>query len=66
MKLSVKKLEIQMAVSCIDGKNLCKKAGIGRPTLTQIKTGKRNAKPATIGKIAKALGVPVEDLIAED
>ena len=43
---------------------LCKVAEIRYQTYQRITSGKE-AKPATIGKIAKALNVPVETLIED-
>ncbi len=62
MKIDAKKLEIAMANECITRNELAKKAKVAEVTLTKIKAGK-NFKPVTIGKIAKALKVKVEDLI---
>lgn len=65
MKLNRLNLMLAMARLCINDKELCEKSGVAVPTLTQIKSGKRNPKPATIGKIARALGVDVKDLLEE-
>jgi putative transcriptional regulator len=62
MILNRKKLEVAMAGACVNAYDLCKKAGVTYYTYQRISTGK-NAKPATIGKLAKALGVSVEALI---
>ena len=37
--------------------------GIGRGFISNIENGKANPTLGTISKIAKALGVPIEDLI---
>jgi DNA-binding XRE family transcriptional regulator len=42
---------------------LAKKAGIARPYLTQVETGKRDGTVATMRRIAKALGVSIDDLV---
>ena len=62
MKISNEKLEIAMANECITRNELAKKSGVAEITLSKIKI-KQSMKPATIGKIAKALNVKVEDLI---
>lgn len=59
------KLEIAMAEQGIIYKDLCQKAGISETGLRKIRTGERNPKPATIGKIANALNVGVQDIIQE-
>lgn len=60
MNISIKKLNLAMANACISTEELSAKAKVNYATLTHIKRGKR-AYPATIGKIARALGVPVEE-----
>ena len=62
MKINFAKLEVAMANACISIGELSKKANLNYSTLTRIKSGK-NANPSTVGKIAKALGVRVEELI---
>ena len=42
---------------------LARKAGIARPYLTQLETGKREGTVATIRRVAAALGVSIDDLI---
>ncbi|QNO15315.1 helix-turn-helix transcriptional regulator [Alkalicella caledoniensis] len=63
MKLDSQKLLIGMANACITITELAEKSNVSRPALTKFTTGKSNPKPATIGKLAKALDVKVEDLI---
>ncbi|WKY46530.1 helix-turn-helix transcriptional regulator [Eubacteriaceae bacterium ES3] len=65
MRIDNRKLEIAMATKCIDPLALAKKAGIAYSTIQR--TAKRDgARPSTIGKIAKALDMPVEDLIEKE
>ena len=64
MKANKKKLEIAMATACVNPYDLCRAIEIQYATYQRITSGK-NAKPATIGKIAKALGVPVEQIIED-
>lgn len=65
MQISKSKLEKVMAEQCITAENLAKLTGVSQVTLARMKRGVQNARPATIGKIAKALNVPVENLIEE-
>lgn len=65
MQISKNKLEKVMAERCITAENLAKLTGVSQVTLARMKRGVQNARPATIGKIAKALNVPVENLIEE-
>lgn len=62
MKINNSKLQIALATACMNPYDLCKEIGIQYQTYRRISTG-NNCKPATIGKIAKALNVPVENLI---
>ena len=64
MKANKKKLELAMANACLNTEDLAIKATMPRPTINNVITG-RNVRPATIGKIARALNVPVESLIEE-
>ena len=66
MKIDVKKLEILQARECIKSKELREKAKLGYATLVQIKQGKRNLQPITVGKIAKALNCDVTELIEQE
>lgn len=62
MTINKRKLELAMATACVNPYDLCKIASIQYQTYKRISTGKE-AKPATIGKVAKALRVSVESLI---
>lgn len=64
MKLNKQKVHIQMAKACLNTLELCKQAGIQYETLRRILNGS-NARPATIGKIAKALNAKVEELLED-
>lgn len=63
MKLNGMQLEIVMANRCMTINDLSQKSNVSRVALTRFISGKCNPKPATIGKIAKALGVTVQELI---
>lgn len=66
MKLDLRKLNIAMAKKCITVTELAKKSALSRITLTKVTTNRTNPKPATIGKIAKALNIQVEDLLEDE
>lgn len=66
MKINVDKLKTAQAEKCLTNKELCKLAGIGSLTLTMIKANKRNCQYSTVGKIAKALKIPVNELIERE
>lgn len=61
MKLNRNKFELARARTCKGTKEL-EAAGIPRGTLCTAMTGK-NIRPETIGRIAKALGVDVTEII---
>lgn len=65
MKANKFKLEIAMANKCLNTGDLQKLTKMPRPTINNIITG-RSVRPATIGKIAKALDVKVEDLLEKE
>lgn len=65
MKACRKKLEIAMANACMSTSDLQKAAQIPRPTLNNVITG-RSVRPGTLGKVAKALGVGVEEILQEE
>lgn len=62
MKVNKQKLQIAMANSCVTTAELQHTTDLPRPTLNNAIVG-RSVRPATIGKIAKALNVSVEKLI---
>lgn len=64
MIVNKKKLEMAMANACLNSTALCKEIGMKYQQFYRVSTG-CNCKPATIGKIAKALNVPVENLIED-
>ena len=62
MKIDIKKFELAMSNACMTFKELAKKSGVSSFTISRMQT-KAEIKPVTIGKIAKALQVPVTDII---
>lgn len=64
MKVNRKKLELSMARACLSSDELAKKANLLRPTLNNAIVGK-SVKPVTLGKIAKALGVDVTEILED-
>jgi len=63
MKISKEKFEVALANAMIDCKTLAGKIEMTQESLSKIRTGKQNPRPVTVGKIAKALNVKVEDLV---
>lgn len=63
MKINKQKLYIAMANACLNMDDLAAKAKVSRVSLTQYSSGTTEPRTKTLGKIAKALNVPVEQLI---
>lgn len=65
MRADKEKLFFAMARACIDTGDLAKKAGIPRPTLNNVISG-RSVRPGTLGRVARALGVDPSEIIAKE
>lgn len=66
MILDKRKVAIAMAQNVLTTNELSSKAGIHIVTLNRALNDRQKPTPATIGKIARALNVPVESIIRED
>lgn len=62
MKVNRKELNLAMARACMNSADLTEKAQLPRPTINNAITG-RNIRPATLGKIARALNVDPAEII---
>lgn len=65
MKANVAKIKIIMANGCIEARDLQQKAEMPRPTLNNVLSG-RSVRPATLGRVARALGVDVRAIMEVD
>lgn len=65
MKLSVKKLNLLLANRVMSIEKLSKESEVSKVTLSRMKAGTQEPRPQTLGKIARALGVKVEDLLED-
>ena len=65
MKVSKRALAVAMARACMTPGALSKKAGLGSQCIRNASSGK-SLLPATVGKIARALGVDVTEIIEEE
>lgn len=63
MRLNKLLLEIQLASQGMLIQELCKNARISKRTLLSALNGESKTRPATIGKISKALNVDVKEII---
>ena len=64
MKINKKKIQIARARNCMNTVDLQKTTGMPRPTVDNVVSGK-NVRPGTVGRIAKALGVDVTEIIEQ-
>lgn len=65
MKVNSKKLRLAMARACMNTADLSVKAEMPVQTINGVLRG-RNVRPATLGRIAKALGVDVAEIVEEE
>lgn len=66
MVVNKQKLELAMARACMNREEIAQKAKMPTMTVKNVIDG-RNVRPATLGKVAKALGVdPVEIIETEE
>lgn len=66
MKIDKQKFEVALANACMTSSELSKASGISKFTITRMQSDDVETQPATVGKIAKALGVNAKDLIKTD
>lgn len=62
MKANKDKLVLAMARACMNTEDLAVSAEMPRPTVNNVITG-RNVRPGTLGRIARALGVDVVEIM---
>ncbi|WP_247643501.1 helix-turn-helix transcriptional regulator [Gemmiger sp. An194] len=66
MKISRAKLDVALARACMNVSDLSRK-GIGRSAIERaVASSGRGVTPKTVGKIARALGVDVTDLLESE
>ena len=65
MKFSVDRLRIAIATTTKSQNQIAEESGVSAMTISGILNGSNPSLP-TIGKLAKALNVPVEDLFEDD
>ncbi len=54
----------ELARNCLTLKELSAISGVNVVTLTRVKRGIQIPQPITVGKIAKALNISIEDLVS--
>jgi len=65
LRPNAKKIDLIIAENEMLQEEVCRRAGITQQTLSAIRRSGK-ASLVTIGKIARALGVPVTEIILED
>lgn len=65
MKIDNQKLDMLMATQCLTSEKLSKVTGVSQVSIARFRKGTQQPRPATVGKIAKALNVPVTDIIED-
>lgn len=66
MNLDLQKLKIAQAQACISVNEIVKKTGLGKSTVSKILNGINSPSVKSAGLIAKALGVNVIELLADE
>lgn len=67
MRINVHKLELALAKSCMKYSDLRSHGQVSSATLAKIRNDANyDVRTDIVGKIAKAIGIPVEDLIFEE
>lgn len=66
MNLDLEKLKIAQARACLSVNDLVDETGLVRSTISKVLNGRINPKPKTLGRIAKALNVNIEDIILQE
>lgn len=64
MEASKERLTIAMARACMNSADLAKATGMPQQTVNGV-IRERSVRPATLGRIAKALGVDVTEILKE-
>lgn len=65
MKANKEKIELALARACLNPQELAQLAKMPPQTVNGVLRGK-NVRPATLGRLAKALSVDVADLIDKE
>ena len=63
LNINFNKFLVALAKSGMTTLALGIQSGVGRNTISKIMNGKTNVRPQVVRKLAKALNIPVEDLV---
>lgn len=62
MRANTVSIKIAMAKECLTTIDVCKRAEMPKTTLNNVLSG-RSVRPATLGRVAKALNVDVREIM---
>lgn len=62
MRANILNIKIVMAKECLSVHDICKNSQLPKTTLNNVMSG-RSVRPATLGRVARALGVDVSDIM---
>lgn len=65
MKISKQKLQIEMAKACLNVQELAAAAQVSKNSMFAYLSGIRNPRPKVVGKLAKALGCDVTEILED-
>lgn len=65
MEVNVERLKELRRLRALSQEELAEEAGIGRATLSRIERGETGAHGRTLRKLAKVLGVGVEEIVGK-
>ena len=63
MEVNVERLRTLRRLRAMSQEELAEESGVGRATISRIERGETGAHGKTLRKLAKALGVEVEELV---
>ena len=63
MEVDVQRLKTLRRLRAMSQEELAKESGVGRATISRIERGETGAHGRTLRRLAKALGVGVEELV---
>lgn len=66
MTINSARLTLAMSRACMSSADLQKEAEISDVTLCKIRNGTQKPRPATVGRIARALGVDPTEIIEQE
>lgn len=66
MTINPQKLTLAMSRACMSSAELQREAAISDVTLCKIRNGTQKPRPATVGRIARALGIDPTEIIEQE